>query len=96
VPGGKPGACHRILVGLASGRNNRAKGSLQNVLASVLKHMQQCVEATKITIVITDTWDKEILVASLDAILEYKRQGKKFIFLLVNGRRLVPMDFSFQ
>jgi hypothetical protein len=95
VPGGKPGACRRILVGLASGRNSRAKGSLQNVLASVLKHMQQRVEVTKIAIVITDTWDKEILVASLDGVLAYKRQGKKFIVLLVNGRRLVPMDFSF-
>ena len=60
-----------------------------------MEHMLQCLDVTKIALVVTDIWDPGILGESKDDISLHKRQGKKFIFLLVNGRRLVPMDFSF-
>jgi hypothetical protein len=57
--------------------------------------MRQCFDTTKLGIVVTDIWDPGIFAESVDDIFLHKRDGKKFIFLLVNGRRLVPMDFSF-
>jgi hypothetical protein len=95
VPGGNSTTCHRILVGLANGRNKQVKASLPNVMNGVRKHMRGCMGATGIAILVTDIWDKTIFLESINDISSLKSEGKKFIFLLVNGRRLVPMDFTF-
>ena len=88
-------SCNRIVVGLANGRRARSKGSLQNVLRAIDRQLLPCRDVTKIAIVITDVWDKESFKYSMDDVASNKRHGIKFIFLLVNGRKLVPMDFSF-
>jgi hypothetical protein len=95
VPGGKSGSYHRILLGLADGRHKRAKGSLRNVMNAIKTHMRQSLEVTEVVVVITNLWDKDIFGESVDDISFYQRIGKKFMFLLVNGRRLVPMEFAF-
>jgi hypothetical protein len=93
VPGRKSGACHRIVMGLARGRTS--KRSLKNVMKSLQSHLRRCAGTTKIVIVITDVWDKESFDSSMDDIAWHRHQGTKFMFLLVNGRRLIPMDLSF-
>jgi hypothetical protein len=95
VPSGGSTVCHRIVLGLASGRNNRSRRSLQNVLEDVLGLLRRCEPTTKSAIVITDLWDKDIIVEYVNDISLCKQQGKSFLFLLVNGRKLIPMDFSF-
>ena len=73
----------------------RARMSLENVMQSVQSHLRRCIDVPEIAIVITDVWDKESFDSSVDEIASRRRQGMKFMFLLVNGRRLVPMDLSF-
>jgi hypothetical protein len=82
-------------MGLATGRNKKSKKSLQNIMKGMLVHIRGCIEETKIVIVITDIWDKEIFLETFEEISSYQRHGKKFLFLLVNGKKLIPMDYSF-
>ena len=89
IPGGKPNVHHRIVIGLANG------GKLQSVMRNIRKHMHQGVDRTKTALVITNTWVPNIFRNSVEDVHLLQRAGKKFIFVLVNGRRLVPMDFSF-
>ena len=96
VPGKKQTAtCHRIILGIARGRNERSKGSLKKVMRGLRAHLRQCGEITKIAIVTTDVWDKESFEESINDIAEYQHQGTKFLFLLISGRRLISMDLSF-
>jgi hypothetical protein len=95
VPGRKAAACHGIFLGAARGRKEKSKGSLKNVMRGLRAHLRQCGEITKVAIVTTDVWDKESFDESLNDLARYKRQGTKFLFLLINGRRLISMDLLF-
>ena len=89
IPGSKAGVYHEIVIGLAN------DGKLQSVMRNIRKHMHQSVDRTKTALVITNTWVPSILRDSIEDVRLLQRDGSKFIFVLVNGRRLVPMDFSF-
>jgi hypothetical protein len=96
VPGGRRSRGEKLVIGLARGRNRGARGSLRNVMKGIRKRMQESVDGTKIALVLTDLWDADVFEDSINDIELLKRQGKEFIFVLVNGRKLVPMEFSFR
>jgi hypothetical protein len=92
VPRQRPGICHRIVLGTASGLNGRSRRSLLNILDEIVEHLQRCGSGSTIAIVISDAWDNDLMIRYVNAISSYRRQGKKFLFLLVNGRKLVPLE----
>jgi hypothetical protein len=94
VPSHKPAICRRIVLGIANGVNIRSRKSLQNILNRMIEHFQKC-GSTAIAIVISDAWDNDIILRFVSDTFSLRREGKKFLFLLVSGRNLIPIELPF-
>jgi hypothetical protein len=94
IPGKKLEICHDVVLGVASGLNTRSRRSLQNVLRAVITQLHNCETETRIVIITTDVWDPEVIKSFVPGLSLHLQQGKKFLVLLVNGRRLIPMELS--
>ena len=88
--GDKVDKCCRILLALAKGRGNTSFG-FQNIMRQVRKHLIACSGITEIVIILTNVWDPAIFTESEMDIKSHMQQGKKFVFVLINGKQVQPM-----
>jgi len=86
---------HGVVLGLASGLENRSRQSFQNILHATMSHLHRSDLKTKTVLILTDVWDREVIRQFVPDLMVRQNHGTTFLFLLVNGRRLIPMELSF-
>ncbi len=87
---GSAGQCRPLLLAMARGSSKRASG-FTKVLRAVRAHLIKCQGTTRSVILLTDVWDRKLLIESLEDLRAHQRKGVAIVIGLVSGRSITPM-----
>lgn len=92
IPGQKDSGCYRTLLALGRGTVRSSSKSVPRMMRKVRRHLIECFNITNLVIFVTDVWDPKMFKESEEDIKAHMNAGKKFVFILVNGKQITPMN----
>jgi hypothetical protein len=90
IPGVPCEECYPVMVVLASGDDPESQTGLPQSLRRLRSHLIRCIGTTKVVILVTDTWEANVVEESLQDLSAHEENGVLVLLLLAVGNRLKP------
>ena len=90
IPGVPCEECYPVTVVLASGDDPESQTGLPHSLRRLRSQLIRCIGTTKVVILVTDTWETNVVEESLQDLSAHEENGVLVLLLLAVGNRLKP------
>lgn len=84
IPGAGTGNGARILLAFSSDKSKKLRLPLKNILRRVRLHLIDCLDVTKVVLIVCDKWNIKNIKESLEDLHSWKNRGVHFLFLDVS------------
>ena len=93
IPSNQKIACSQITLALSTGISSAGPLYFPRVMRSVREYLIDCEHIAEIVVLLTDTWSPQHIKESIGDILAHARHNRYIVPHLVNGSRILRVDW---